>query len=208
LLLVASCFRCSPPFFFRSYTPHFYHPPYLFRFDKFSSFLHGTFGAPHLVIKKKGRKETTKERVKARCRITKKAKEGKQKKAIRNWRASIFGAPKLSNSAPKLSYLVHHLFQPGIWCPLSTFTLLPSTPPLPFSVQFHLVPTAFSTCLHPYSTLHLLIDCANPCSKVKPSYSSTNTYSVQVVSSDNRSIQASLVAALVASHPCWRGKNE
>jgi hypothetical protein len=32
---------------------------------------------PHLVIKKKGRKETTKERVKARCRIKKKAKEGK-----------------------------------------------------------------------------------------------------------------------------------
>jgi hypothetical protein len=79
---------------------------------------------------------------------------------------------------------------------------------LPFSVRFHLVPATSSTCLHPYSILHLLIDCANSCSKVKPSYSSTNTYSVQVVSSGNRSIQASLVAPLVAGHPCWRGKNE
>jgi hypothetical protein len=60
--------------------PTFLPSSYLFCFDKFSSFLPGTFGAPHLVIKntKKGRKETTKERVKARCRITKKtAKEGK-----------------------------------------------------------------------------------------------------------------------------------
>jgi hypothetical protein len=44
-------------------------------------------------------------------------------------------------------------------------------------------------------------------SRVKTSYSSTNTYSVQVVSSGNRFIQASLVAPLVAGHPCWCGKN-
>jgi hypothetical protein len=56
-------------------------------------------------LSKKGRKETTKERVKARCRITKK----KQKKESERRQSeigtphiltSIFGAPKLSNSAP------------------------------------------------------------------------------------------------------------
>jgi hypothetical protein len=213
LLLVASCFCCSPPFFFRSYTPRFYHPPYLFRFDKFSSFLRGTFGAPHLLIKKR-KKETTKERVKARCRITKK----KQKKESERRQSEIGVPPYLVRP----SFLIQHRyflesktiqscapsFPAGDLVPPLHLCTPTFHAPLPFSVRFHLVPAAFSTCLHPYSTLHLLIDCANPCSKVKSSYSSTNTYSVQVVSSGNRSIQASLVAPLVVGHPCWRGKNE
>jgi hypothetical protein len=87
------------------HTPHvFTILPTCFVFDKFSSFLCGTFRAPHLVIKKKGRKETTKERVKARCRITKKRKERNNKgKAL----------------IPFLIQVVQHL--PGkqhlhIWC--------------------------------------------------------------------------------------------
>jgi hypothetical protein len=79
----------------------------------------------------------------------------------------------------------------GFGTPSPPFAHLPYTPlSLPYSVRFYLVLAALATCLHPYSTLHLLIDCANPCSKVQPSYSSTNIYSVQIVSSSNRSIQA------------------
>jgi hypothetical protein len=122
---------------------------------------------------------------------------------------SIFGAPKLSNSAPLIFGKQDHpilcaiFSSQGFGAPPPLHLCTPTFhAPLPFSVQFHLVPAEFSTCLHPYSTLHLLIDRANPCSKVKPSYSSTNTYSVQVVSSGNRSIQPSLVAPLVAGHPC------
>jgi uncharacterized membrane protein len=67
--------------FLLSFIHHTFLPSsYLLHFDKFSSFLRGTFGVPHLVIEntKKGRKETTKERVKARCRITKKKQQKKE----------------------------------------------------------------------------------------------------------------------------------
>jgi hypothetical protein len=87
---------------------------------------------------------------------------------------SIFGKPKLSNKSPLIFGKQDH----PILCAISSSQGFgaPSPPlhaylpcsPLPFSVRFHLVPTAFSTCLHPYSSLHFLIDCANPCSKVKP----------------------------------------
>jgi hypothetical protein len=113
-MLVASSFCCSPPFFFHSYTPRFYHPPYLFHFDKFSSFLRGTFGVPHLVIKKrkernnKGKSKGTVQNHKQIKRKRRKVKEGNQKLArpisLPNFflasSTSIFGVPKLSNSAP------------------------------------------------------------------------------------------------------------
>jgi hypothetical protein len=190
----------------------------MFRFDKFSSFLRGTFGAPHLVIKKRkerNNKGKSKGMVQNHKKKQKKESERRQSEiGAPHILTSIFGAPRLSNSAPLIFGKQDHPILCAIFSnqgfgapspPLHTY--LPR-PLCLFSVWFHLVPAAFSTCLHPYSTLHLLIDCANPCSKVKPSYSSTNTYSVQVVSSGNRSIQASLVALLVAGHPCWRGKNE
>jgi hypothetical protein len=103
--------------------------------------------------------------------------------AIRIWKANLVSSFR-DLVCPDIlgSYLV---------CPSFTFCTPPlHAPPCLCSVRFYLVPTALATCLHPYSTLHLLIDCANPCSKVQSSYSSTNIYSVQVVSFRNRTIQA------------------
>jgi hypothetical protein len=66
----------------------------MFRFDKFSSFLRGTFGAPHLVIKKR-KERNNKGKSKGMVQNHKK----KQKKESER-RQSEIGAPKLSNSAP------------------------------------------------------------------------------------------------------------
>jgi hypothetical protein len=113
--------------------------------------------------------------------------------AIRFWKANHVSSFR-DLVCPDIlgSHLGRHFFQPGFWYTFCTFCTPPlHAPSFPCSVWFYLVPASLAMCLHPYSTLHLLIDCANHCSKVQPSYSSTNIYSVQVVSSDNRSIQAS-----------------
>jgi hypothetical protein len=114
--LDAGClvFLLFTTFLLYSYTPRFYHPPYLFHFDKFSSFLRGTFGVPHLVIKKrkernnKGKSKGTVQNHKQTKRKRRKVKEGNQKLArpislpsfFLASSTSIFGVPKLSNSAP------------------------------------------------------------------------------------------------------------
>jgi hypothetical protein len=118
---------------------------------------------------------------------------------------SIFGVPKLSNSAPLIFGKQDHPILCAIFS--SQGFGAPSPPlhaylprPLAFFYSVSLGSCSILYVFAPlFNFLHLLIDCANPCSKVKP---------LEVVSSGNRSIQASLVAPLVAGHPCWRGKNE
>jgi hypothetical protein len=75
----------------------------LFRFDKFSSFLRGTFGAPHLVIKKRkerNNKGKSKGTVQNHKKRQKKESERRQSEiGAPHILTSIFGASKLSNSA-------------------------------------------------------------------------------------------------------------
>jgi hypothetical protein len=73
----------------------------LFRFDKFSSFLHGTFGAPHLVIKKKeGKSKGTVQ--------NHKKKEGKKQQ-----RKGADPFPNLGGAAPSWQAAPPYLVRPS-----------------------------------------------------------------------------------------------
>jgi hypothetical protein len=81
------------------------------------------------------------------------------------WQVFPAQSPRFWKAAP--SYLVRHLSNQGFGAPFQPLHASPFMPP-PCLVLFgfYLVPAALATCLHPNSTLHLLSDCANPCSNV------------------------------------------
>jgi hypothetical protein len=149
---------------FTTFLLSFMHPTFFISFHPFYVEILGRL----IWLSKKRKERNNKEKSKGTVQNHKQKKEKKESER-RNQKL----ASKLSNSAPLIFGKQDH---PILCAIFSSRDLVPPlhlcTPtfhaPLPFSVRFHLVPAAFSTCLHPYSTLHLLIDCANPCSKVKP----------------------------------------
>jgi hypothetical protein len=73
--------------------PMFLPSSYLFHFDKFSSFLRGTFGAPHLVIKNTKKRKERNNKGKSKGTVQNHKKKQQKKESER--RQSEIGAPHI-----------------------------------------------------------------------------------------------------------------